>query len=1408
MDEVTAVDSSVASRAVRCCTPRIIVVSKLMAKRCAARRKRGGGRCRSPGQPGAKVTAAEAPAERVASSVGPQHIAHLALAALPLCSASPYFRVFSSVWSLLAQLAIAVWPLVVCAQLHPAPCSRPGTCQVKNKSNRRHRAQRQQEQSQRDTGKDVLKGQHSGDHSTCVPTGRVCLSHVLQGAALAHTVAVVCVALMCGGGMEGGASSVCQLARTAIHWQSLFLLLLLLLGIVLVSLGPSRAGPLLVLAAAVGGSVAAMLPSVVRRVALQGVEHSRALAVQLFGRGRSHSALPAPPSACGDGSCTSEGGPPLLPLPVALANNAKASRARQEPCTRTAVHHTVKNPTSLGGPAAAGCGALPAAARAEYASTGPAEERPTARCAGSYNGVLPMGQDSDFSMAWVRTVSDMTQESWLPACSFPMAGLSDFSDVRGGSCSTGRSGSRNPNEPFSAPAPAEIAAYGKAAAAEDIGAAAEWRAAGPVVAVPPAAVVVAAGSTATPVLYTRRQHRGFGLERHTGREGAAAVLSGRGFQDAVPGPGSRAVAVGTNTPKRDRGGGDKVYHTWGIAAGAAGPLRRLDVSTSVGANATGAKAGNATSARFLFVLYESRMQHITVAFKVETPVGMSYDRAAAILATSVATGIEDALNTSTSLRFTAASGRPSSEALTHAPHMPMRSASRSSGAGGSGGAVRSGRGVKARASELGGSGSVLRLGSPAAGQGPSDRWLIHTRLVHCLRGCVEVIVKLQRGAAAQPGSSSVSAPSAFTTAAAMATSPCAVWPVVLRAGQPLLVLLESPVVELPADAAAAAQSADEATVDMEKSWGGSSASTVRPGFSDAGTCREGSQAGKNRVGATSQLYLYLDDDCDDYRAGGAVGDGDMEASVDVRVVVKQHGVVVAEVERLSVGRSRGASVSLDLSGLAEGSATVLVLPSRSPTRGVESPDTQPSPAALLCIPIAVVPPVVAEELCGLLNKMEQETASAAATGPRRTTDPRVIRARAFTYHFSVLVSDIVFLLLGCKRLVEEAEVGAARRQAEYAAYDQEATTIEVSELQLLGADLLSYLKRLGLQATLRGVLKGLMDAGGGLLFDGLDDLLRAPEPGEDTELKAEGEAGQRSGDSAVQAAAATEAEGLCTSRNPGARRLAAAVRATFLGFSEQGLEDACTDFRSRHAQPWDLTAGLFNMLLVVATTAALLVNVAGGGPHSFWGDARCFNVVFLRHFRSLPSWVPVLLALVVGCMLTPLLLFAAVVMAAVGKEGAHIFRWREQCLRVSHVACLLALYLYGNWYRNLDEQLLRTSRALASLVVVIQPVSYSVHFRAIAWCWLVDAALLALMFRDAVIGGTDDGGVGGDYSLSAAPPHCASGGTSWVGPCSCWAAWGPAAHATGSRILASMVLVMARDVGWRISFLASGPLKG
>ncbi|KXZ53033.1 hypothetical protein GPECTOR_8g4 [Gonium pectorale] len=244
--------------------------------------------------------------------------------------------------------------------------------------------------------------------------------------------------------------------------------------------------------------------------------------------------------------------------------------------------------------------------------------------------------------------------------------------------------------------------------------------------------------------------------------------------------------------------------------------------------------------------------------------------------------------------------------------------------------------------------------------------------------------------------------------------------------------------------------------------------------------------------------VFLDSVEDPAPSSGPGGPG---PCAEVRVAVKQHGAVVAEVERLRVG-PQGASVRLDLSGLEEGAAALLVLPYRQEQHGpaagqAAEAGVQPSgpgaPAAapLFYTPILVAPPDVAAELTQLVRRMEEacagvqpaaalaETAAAPAAAPAAQTDPRFTRALAFTRHFSNLTSDLVSLLMGCARVAEEARVASPPAAAAAAASLEQ----HVADLQRLGRWLVSYLDSMRMPCTLRYMLQELQ-ATGMLLYSG------------------------------------------------------------------------------------------------------------------------------------------------------------------------------------------------------------------------------------------------------------------------------------------------------------------------------------
>ncbi|GLC43117.1 hypothetical protein PLESTM_001432700 [Pleodorina starrii] len=713
----------------------------------------------------------------------------------------------------------------------------------------------------------------------------------------------------------------------------------------------------------------------------------------------------------------------------------------------------------------------------------------------------------------------------------------------------------------------------------------------------------------------------------------------------------------------------------------------------------------------------------------------------------------------------------------------------------------------------------------------------------------------------------------------------------------LIALLETPVVGLGAGGGGSGGGSNEGGV-----LGDAGGRTEGAGVAALGVLPGGSGVvPDSSPRATWQLHLFLDGGGGGgghrHVAGGGGGAGGSAAaggspSVEVRVVVKQHGSVVAEVERLTVGYPRGASVRLDLSGLTEGDAALLVLPYIHPAAPppppppppqqpqAEAPPQGPAPAGSaepgpgplatlphvgpLYLPIAVVPPGVAEELCGLMDKMEREFAERTDTlqqqqqqqqqhRQQHPTDPRVIRARAFTHHFSVLVSDIVSLLLGCDRVTGEAEEEGP---------EVEAGGVVVRLRQVCG-DVLSFLVAMRLTATVRYVLQEIQAAGGANLLrelisgtemeeGALGRVLsgRGPTGGEEElgheEEEAEAQprgagadkdmaaAGSETGGRSDSAAAETEGvaigggagsgKGGCGgdsggvfsgSEDPAGRlerflrrgatprhqRRVTALRAMLLGFSEPDMEEACTAFRCHHAQPWDLPVAVLNAVLAAVLVAFTIgVGYGGGSGEAVpWGP-RGGGGFLSRIWAPLPPWALVQLALCCGCLLLPPLLLEVwdglcKPRGRSPEEGRRRLRpaerLREPLLRAGHAVSLILLFAYVKWNGGPGEkmQLLRTGSALAALMVVMQPVFHSIHVRGNVGNWVVAAVMLALLFR-----ATADGDVATVASADTAPSSLSN----------IWTAWLPSAASAASLVLASVLLVAVRDVGWRMDFLEHG----
>ncbi|GLC54424.1 hypothetical protein PLESTB_000862200 [Pleodorina starrii] len=661
------------------------------------------------------------------------------------------------------------------------------------------------------------------------------------------------------------------------------------------------------------------------------------------------------------------------------------------------------------------------------------------------------------------------------------------------------------------------------------------------------------------------------------------------------------------------------------------------------------------------------------------------------------------------------------------------------------------------------------------------------------------------------------------------------------------------------------------------------------------------QNGRGSLRTTARLHLYIGNylhggeaaaaavdaggggsaACTDITAAGAAKSSPLQPlqapppSVDVRVVVKQHGSVIAEVERLTVGYPRGASVSLDLSGLREGDAVLVVLPCRQPPRQEEqSQASSPTPTlggsvprvAPLYLPIAVVPPAVAEELCGLMDKMEH-AAAAAVGGSTEPTDPRVTRALASTHHFSALVSDMISLHLGCERLGAE---GAESEVVQPGGASGDDAVVQVAaedmdEIRQLCEDVLSFLSAMGLTATVRYVLQEIQATGGpALLCELLSDTTRellsqllrerptggeeeeehpGPEEeemeaqprgaGADEEMAAEGSGHNRNGgrneDQGESAAEGEDAGGgkggigsgggvdgvVSGSEGPAGRlerflrrgatprhqRRLTALRAMLLGFSEPDMEEACTAFRCHHAQPWDLAVAVLNAVLAAVLVAFTIGAGYGGGEAVSWGP-RGGGGFLSRIWPPLPPWALVQLALCCGCLLLPLLVLE--VWDGLCKPRGRspeerrqdrrrrpAERLREPLLRAGNAASLILLFAYVKWNGGPGEkmQLLRTGSALTALMVVTQPMWHSIHVRGSVGNWVVAAVMLALLFRAVA-----DGDVATVASAGTAPSSLSNN----------WTAWLPSAVAAASLVLASVLLVAVRDVGWRMKFLEHG----
>ncbi|KAG2498534.1 hypothetical protein HYH03_003784 [Edaphochlamys debaryana] len=500
--------------------------------------------------------------------------------------------------------------------------------------------------------------------------------------------------------------------------------------------------------------------------------------------------------------------------------------------------------------------------------------------------------------------------------------------------------------------------------------------------------------------------------------------------------------------------------------------------------------------------------------------------------------------------------------------------------------------------------------------------------------------------------------------------------------------------------------------------------------------------------------------------------GETNDPVEVRLVLQQRGAVVAEVARITVG-PQGASASLDVSGLAEGSAALLVLPVWE-----DGPQMRPTTApALLYVPLAVVPAPVAEELSGLSNHMEQ-----AAAGKWPSAGPQARRALAYMQHFSPLLADMAPLLPG---EAEGEQLGlvsgsGARRLAAGPARDVDGAAA-------------GFLADRGMAETLRYLAAGMRSAGldevlGALAARGSGGGVPPARQGSAACLLSDGiflaaDAGPAVGDSAVPDPAAVEAAaeavghveggqaaaeerrrkqravGGMLERGPsqtGRQRLAVAGCAVFRGFRDAGTERRCTRFRSRRARSFDAAAAAVNALLVLATLAAAAAWRSGA---AVLGAASSLP----------PGWAVVQLGLCMCALVLPaVLIWADKRLAEPGTREPFIWA----CHAVSML--LFCRHHMPSWGQvglrapaTAAARLAGTSnRALAALCTALQPASYSLHVKLRGPLFALDAALLTLMFA------------------------AADGGT--------WCSGLPMAAAVVAASLAACAIV---DLLWRLSFL-------
>ncbi|KAG2484713.1 hypothetical protein HYH03_016541 [Edaphochlamys debaryana] len=517
--------------------------------------------------------------------------------------------------------------------------------------------------------------------------------------------------------------------------------------------------------------------------------------------------------------------------------------------------------------------------------------------------------------------------------------------------------------------------------------------------------------------------------------------------------------------------------------------------------------------------------------------------------------------------------------------------------------------------------------------------------------------------------------------------------------------------------------------------------------------------GSGGSGGALQVFLCMDE-------GLALPDG-----VEVRLVVEQRGAVVAEVARVHIG-PQGGSTSLDVSGLAEGSAALLVLPVWEEGSRMR-PTTAPG---LLYVPLAVVPAPVAEELRGLFDDKEQ-----AAAGKWPSAGPQARRAFAYMHHFSPLLADMAPLLPGeaeGEQLGQVSGSGAgplaagpardvARAAAGFLADRGMAATLRYLAAGLRSAGLDEVLGALAARGSSGGVSSARWgSAAASLLSDG--DISAAdagPAVGDGTvpdpaavEAAAETVAHVEGGQAAAeerrrkQRATRVAAAGLaCMARE----RLALAAAAVFMGFRDAGTERRCTRFRDRGARAYDTAPAAVNALLVLATLAAVAAWRSGAAVLGAAGSLP-------------PGWAVVQLGLCVCALVLPAVLFK------VAKSLAQQ-RTREPLVWVCHAVSMVLLCRHvlawgggaaGGPVATAAPLAAPSGRALAAVCAALQPASYGLHVKLYGPLFALDAALLTLLYAAA------DGGA-------------------WL------SGLAPAAGVVAASLLASTLV----DLFWRLRFL-------